>query len=214
MIIKKASILLTLSIFGISTQVWSNPVKSINGAANRVTIMKMDENKAPSQKKTRSAKEPVKKAKEQKGGLGSDISYSDYGAMMGTTKSYVNFLKILEERRRLQLTDSLDNVIYSNEFSRNAWRNKLLSFQEVNETKPSTSDFGQSSLRSHPDENKYFEEWRILTTFKLIEFRREEIFKEIFMGFRFSFTPMRGHMFLEMNAIPSSEKEPRILIPF
>ena len=33
------------------------------------------------------------------------------------------------------------------------------------------------------------------------------------MGFRFSFNPVSGHVFLEMNAIPS-EKGPGLIIPF
>jgi hypothetical protein len=45
MIFRKVAILLILFIFGIITQVWANPVKSINNAANQEMIMKMDENK-------------------------------------------------------------------------------------------------------------------------------------------------------------------------
>ena len=130
----------------------------------------------------------------------------------------VNFLKNLEEKKRLRLVDSLDKVISSYEFSQNTWRDNFFNFYEVPKIKPSNSDLGQSALRPHSDENISFEEGRLLTTFKSLQSKKEEIykeiFKEVFMGFRLSFAPMSGHIFLEMNASPSSEKGPGVNIPF
>lgn len=210
----KVAILLTLFIFAIFIQVWANPIKSMNDAANQVTIMKMDKNKDVIQKKIGSAKEPIKSLKKSKTRSQSAIPYTDYGAILGSTKVDVNFLKALEEKKRSQWVGSLDKVIYSYPFPQNLWRDKFFSFCEVTETKSSNSDFSQSILKRYPDVNKYFEEGRILETFKLLQSKKEEIFKEICMGFRFSFSPVSGHMFIEMNVTPSSEKGPGIIIPF
>jgi hypothetical protein len=250
MIIKKVAIFLTLFIFGIITQGWADSVKSINDAANQETTIKMDENKVAIQKKIGSAKQPIKSLKKRKVRSPSDISYSDYGAIMGSIKSDINFLKTLEEKKRSQWVESLDKVIYFYKFSQNAWRDKFLNFREVTpstprpegqcllrgdperrfltpptkarlgaiervtETKYLNSDFNQSILKPFPDGNKYFEEGRILTTLKHLEFKRVDIFKEIFMGFCLSLDPMNGHMFLEMNITPSSGKGPGFIIPF
>jgi hypothetical protein len=175
MSIKKVSVLLTLFIFGITTQVWANPVKSMKITANQITTMKMDENKIAICKKMETTKEPVK--------------------------------------TRL-LLDSLDKVIFSYEFTQNAWRDKFLSFREFAEIKSPNSDLGQSASKPYAEGNKYFEEGRILKTFKLLQSKRDELFKEIFMGFRLSFAPTSRHVFLEMNITPSSEKGPGVIIPF
>ena len=136
----------------------------------------------------------------------------------GIISNGVNFLKNLEEKKRLQLVDSLDKAISSYKFSQNTWRNNFFNFYEVPKIKPSNSDLGQSALRPHSDENISFEEGRLLTTFKSLQSKKEEIykelFKEIFMGFRLSFAPMSGHIFWEMNSSPSSEKGPGFIIPF
>lgn len=214
MVINKVAILLGLFIFGITAQVRADLVKSINNAANQETIMKMDENKVVMQKKQGPPKEPINSLKKTKARFPSDISYSDYGAIMDGNKLDVNFLKTLEERKKPRLTDSLNKVIYSFQFSRDAWKDKFLTFREVTETRSPNSDFGQSILKPYPNGNKYFEEGRIPATYKLLQSKREELFKEIFMGFRFSFAPMSGHLFLEMNVTPSSEIGPGIIIPF
>ncbi len=211
---KKVSILLALFIFGIFTQVWADSVKSINNAANQLTIMKMDENEVVMQKKKELTKEPTKSSKKRKAKFPPVMPYSDYGAIMGSAKPDVNFLKALEEKKKPRLIVSLDKVIYSYKHSQVDGRDKFLTFQDVIKTKSSNSDFGQPFLKPYPDGNKYFEEGRILTTFKLLQSKREEIFKEIFMGFRFSFNPMSGHMFLEMNVTSSSENGPGLIIPF
>jgi len=251
MIINKVAILLGLFIFGITAQVWADSVKSINNAANQVTIMKMDENKVALRKKMESTKEPINPIKKNKANFQSPISYSDDRTVIGSIKpdvnpirnssetlnpngiiqkcypdveqwaiisNGVNFLKNLEEKKRLQLVDSLDKVISSYEFSQNTWRDNFFNFYEVPKIKPSNSGLNQSALRPHPDENISFEEGRLLTTFKSLQSKKEEIykeiFKEVFMGFRLSFAPMSGHIFLEMNASPSSEKGPGVNIPF
>mgnify|MGYP007056088547 CR=1 FL=1 len=196
MALRKVAILLTLFIFGMIARAWSDPVKSINGAAIQLTTMKMDENKAVMQEKTEPAKESTEWSKK------SQLKLRD-----------VNFLGTLEERKRSRWVESSDKVIYSRKFLKSAWRNKFFIPRQVRETKSSSSDFGQSILKPYPDGNGYFEEGKILTTLKLLH-SKEETFKEIFMGFRFSFDLTNGHVLLEMNITPSSEKKSGFAIRF
>jgi hypothetical protein len=174
------------------TQIWADPIKSINNAANQETTMKMNKNRTKFQ---------------------SGTSYDD-GATMSSKKYGVNFLKIVEEKNKPLLTEPLDKVIYSRKFSQDAGREKFSNFQEATKTNYSNSDFGQFILRPYQNGNKHLEEERTLATLKLLQSKKEEIFKEIFLGFRFSFNPMNGHMLLEMNVTPSFEKGPGIIIPF
>jgi hypothetical protein len=208
----KVAILLTLFIFAIFIQVWANPVKSINDAANQETIMKMEENKGALQKKKSRAKETVKSSEKSQVTSQFGIQQTDDGFMMSRSKLDINFLKAVKAKKSL-LTDLLDKVIFSYDFAQKGWRNHFLSFMEVAEAKSSDPDVNQSVLRSYPTGSRHFEEEKILDTFKLLQFKRKDISKEIFMGFRFSFNPVRGHVFLEMNAIPS-EKGPGLIIPF
>jgi hypothetical protein len=208
----KVAILLTLFIFAIFIQVWANPVKSINDAANQETIMKMEENKGALQKKKSRAKETVKSSKKSQVTSQFGIQQTDDGFMMSRSKLDINFLKAVKAKKSL-LTDFLDKVIFSYDFAQKGWRNHFPSFMEVAEAKSSDPDVSQSVLRSYPTGSRHFEEEKILDTFKLLQFKRKDISKEIFMGFRFSFNPVRGHVFLEMNAIPS-EKGPGLIIPF
>lgn len=208
----KVAILLTLFIFAIFIQVWANPVKSINDAVNQETIMKMDENKGALQKKKSHAKEAVKSSKKSQVTSQFGIQQTDDGFMMSRFKLDINYLKAVKAKKSL-LTDFLDKVIFSYDFAQKGWRNHFPSFMEVAEAKSSDPDVSQSVLRSYPTGSRHFEEEKILDTFKLLQFKRKDISKEIFMGFRFSFNPVRGHVFLEMNAIPS-EKGPGLIIPF
>lgn len=214
MIIRKATILLILVIFGSIPPVWADADKSMNDAANQERIAKMDENRVAIQKKEGSAKEPDKSFIKPKVKFQSDISYSDDGAMIGSSAPGIDFLGTLKENKKNKLTDSLDKLIYSFEFFQYAWKDKFLSFPEVTKINSSISDFAQSHLKPSPDVDKYFEEERIPAAFRLLQPKREEIFKEISMGFRFSFNPLSGHLFLEMNATPSSEKRSGLIIPF
>ncbi len=208
----KVAILLTLFIFAIFIQVWADPVKSLNDAANQETIMKMDENKGALQKKKSHAKEAVKSSKKSQVTSQFGIQQTDDGFMMSRSKLDINYLKAVKAKKSL-LTDFLDKVIFSYDFAQKGWRNHFPSFMEVAEAKSSDPDVSQSVLRSYPTGSRHFEEGKILDTFKLLQFKRKDISKEIFMGFRFSFNPVRGHLFLEMNAIPS-EKGPGLIIPF
>ena len=209
----KVAILLTLFIFAIFIQVWANPVKSINDAVNQETIMKMDENKGTLQKKKSRAKETVKSSKKNQVRSQFGIQQTDDGVMMSRSRLDINFLKAVKAEKKSLLTDFLDKVIFSYDFAQKGWRNHFPSFMEVAEAKSSDPDVSQSVLRSYPTGSRHFEEEKILDTFKLLQFKRKDISKEISMGFRFSFNPVRGHVFLEMNAIPS-EKRPGLIIPF
>ena len=219
MIIKKVDILSVkivslsfLFIFGVITEIGADPINSINKAANQETTMKMEENEIAIRKKTIPVKNPNESLKKRKAKLQSGTSHTDDGALMIRKKFDVNFLKIAEEKTKPFLIEPLDKVIYSYKFSQDAGREKFLTFQEVTKTNYLNSDNGQFILR--PYQNKYLEEERTSATLKLLQSKKGEIFKEIFLGFRFSFNPMSRHNFLEMNVAPSFEKGPGIIIPF
>ncbi len=212
MIMKTAAILLFLFIFGITTLVYADSVKSINNTVNQETIIKVDENKAVMQKKAELAKESKKSLTKHTAKSKSSIPNSDDGEIIVRTPFHANFLTTLKEKS--PLAKSFDKMIYTYGFSQNAWGEKFLKFKGVEEVKSTNLSVSPSRPGSYPPGNNYFEEKRILETFKLLQFKREEISKEIFMGFRFSFNPMRGHMFLEMSAIPYFEKGSGLIIPF
>lgn len=213
MTIKKIPILLTFFIFVMVIQVGADDVKSAKYTANRETIIKMDENRGVLQKRIEPAKTPVKSSEKLIAGFQSAILH-DYGAILDSTKLSVNFLKTLEKEKKLLLTDFLHKVIYSYEFFQDAWKDRSLSSRKINESKSSNSDFGQSISKPYPIGDKYFGEGNILSTFRLLQSKREETFREIFMGFRLSFDPKSTHMLVEMNISPSSEKGPGVIIPF
>jgi hypothetical protein len=174
-------------------------------------MMKIDENKIALQKKAMGSKESIKLSKKTKSQ--SSIPYADYGEITISSQFDVNFLKTLGEKKT-SFSDCLDKMIYSYGISQNAWGEKFLNFSGVAEAKSLNPDVKQSHLGSYPPGNKNFEERRILQVFKLLQLKREEISKEIVLGFRLSFNPVSGHMFLEMNVTPSFEKGSGFIIPF
>ena len=196
MVLRKVAILLTLFIFGMIARGWCDPVKSINGATIQLTTMKIDKNRVLMQTK----KEPVNGS-------------AEWSKKSQARLRDVHFLRTLQEKKKSQWLESSDKVIYSREFSEDAWRNKFSASLHVRETKTPGSDSGQSTLKPYPDRNDSFEEVNILATLRLLQ-SREETFKEIFMGFRFSFDLTNGHVFLEMNVSPSTEKGPGFMIRF
>ena len=213
MAIKIFSILSTFVIFVMVIKTRADDDKSVKYTANRETITKMDKNKGVLQKRIEPAKTPVKSSKKIIFGFQSAILY-DYEAILDSTKFGVNFLKTLEEEKKLRLTDFLHKVIYSYEFFQDTWKDRYLSFRKINESKSSNSDFGQSISKPYPIGDKFFGEGNILSTFRLLQAKKEEAFREIFMGFRLSFDPKTTHMLAEMNISPSSEKGPGIIIRF
>jgi hypothetical protein len=210
---KKISILLTFFIFVIVIQVEANEVKSVKYTANRVTTIKMDENTGGIQGKIVPAKEHARSTKKLKAGLQSGMLF-DYRGTPESTKVSVNFLKALTEVKKFPLGDSLYKVIHSYYFFQDIWRDRSLSSGEVNGAKSSNSGSRQSISNPHPMGDYYFGEGRIPPTFKLLQSKKEETFKEVFMGFRLSFDPKSAHMLVEMNISPSSEKGPGVIIPF
>jgi len=212
------SILLTFFIFVTVGGAGADNVKSKQSTASQATIMKVDENKVAVLKKEEPSRESATPLKKLKARLQSTISYpvTDYGAIMGTAVLGVNFLKTLEERRKLRSTDFLHKVIYSFESFQDPWKDKFSTYREITQTNSPSSNFGQPILRLHlnPDGDKYFEEGKIRSTLKLLQLRREEIFNEIFMGFRFSFGPKITPMAVEMNISPFPDKGPGVIIAF
>jgi hypothetical protein len=135
---------------------------------------------------------------------------------LGTTILGVNFLRTLEEMKKLRLRDSLHEVIFSYEFFQDPWKGGLLSSGQTPNTVSSTPDLAQPVLRLYfnPNADRYFEEGKIRSIFKLLQFRREEIFSEIFMGFRFSFGSKSTPMLVEMNISPFPDKGSGFIIAF
>jgi len=215
---KIISILLSFFIFVMVSGVGAENVKSVKNTGNQETITKLDENKGAVQKRKEPAREPGTPSKKLKARLQSNVSYSvtDYEAIMGTAMLGANFLKALEERNKLRLTDTLHKVIYSFESFQDPWKDKFSRSLEIAQTDSANSNFGQPILKPYlnPNEDKYFEEGKIRSTLKLLQFKREEIFNEIFMGFRFSFGAKSTPMLVEMNISPFPEKGPGFIIAF
>jgi hypothetical protein len=214
MTMKIAAILLFSFIFGITTLGYADSVKSINNTVNQETIIKMDENKAVMQKKVGVARDSKKSLTKTKAKSKSSIPYSEDGEIIVYTQFHANFLTTLKEKEKSSLAKSFDKMIYSYGFSQNAWGEKFLMFNGVEGVKSTNLTGNPSHLESYPHRNNYFEERRILETFKLLQFKRGELSKEIFMGFHFSFKPLSGHMLLELDATPSFEKGSGLIIPF
>ena len=196
MTLTKVSILLILSIFGMTVQAWCDPVKSIHGTAIQRTTMKMDKNKAPVLKKTEPAGESPEWSKKSQARLRD-----------------VNFLRNPEKKKGSRWMESLDQAIYSGVFSENVWRNRFSDALHARGTKSSRSDSGQSTLKANPGEDDSFEQASTFTKLKLLQ-SREETFKKIFMGICFSLDLTNGHMLLEMNVTPPTEKRSGFLIRF
>jgi hypothetical protein len=185
----------------------------MNDGANRITTMKMDENRAVVQKKKKPVPKRAKSIKERNSKSQSAPCCPHDGATIAGTKRDrdVDFLKAIEEKRKARWID-LDQILYSPEFLRGTCYQDFLSLAPT--TKSSNTDFSQSISKPYPVGSKYFEGGRKLETLRHLESRREEILREIFMGLRFSFTPASRQMVFEMNVTPSSEKGPGFIIPF
>ncbi len=196
MVLRKVAILSTLFIFGMICRAWCDPVKSMNDATIQLTTMKIDKNKTVMLKKT----EPQNKT-------------TEWSKKIQANFRDVDFLKILEEKKRSQWVESSDKVNYSREVSENDWRNKFSGPREVSETKSPSSNSGQSMLKLPPEGTPHFEEGRILTRLKLLQ-SREDLLREIFVGLHFSFDLANGHVHLEMNVTPSSEKRSGFIVRF
>jgi hypothetical protein len=207
-------ILSFLCILGITSQAWAGSVKSIDNGANQGRIVKMDANATLLQKKKGPAKEPIKQSKNRNIRFYKGISYSDYGAIIGDTKLNINFLKAVEEKKGSRLTEWLHKIISSYDFVENVWKDKPSYFVGAAEARSSNPENSHSHLGSYSPGNRYVEERRAPDTLKLLQPKKEELFREIFMGLRFSFTPLSGHMFLDLSATPSPETGTGILVRF
>jgi hypothetical protein len=212
---KRVSILFSLFIFGFATHAWPDSIKSMNNTINPLTITKMDENKGLVQKRIQSAKKTAKPLQKSKARSQPDLPCSDYGVMMRNTKLDVNFLEALEQKRgSLLLTENLHKVICPYDFVQNVWKDRPSYFVGAAEATSSNPQNSQSHLGSYPPENRYFEERRVSAPFKHFQSKKEDLFRQISMGFHFSFTPLSRHMFLDLNAAPSLETGTGIFIPF
>ncbi len=216
--VKIISILLTFFIFVIVSPAMAGNVKSTKDTPNRETEIKVDKNRVRFLKSKGPARQPATSFKKLNAKFQSTTPYlaTDAGAIMGTAIFCVNFLKILEETKKLRLTDSLYKAVYSYELFRDPWKDRPLSSGEINRRASSNSNLGQSIPKPYvnPNGDSYFEEGRIRSTLKLLQLKREEVFNEIFMGFRFSFGSKSTPMLVEMNISPFPEKGPGVIIAF
>jgi hypothetical protein len=206
---KVISILSTLFIFAIVVDVWSNPGKSVNEAANQVKAVKITENKSAAQKKKKPAvtlANPIRK------GPSKSSSVLERMEERADTKGGVDFLKAVEEMRKGRWIH-FDQVIYSPEFPRSACMIDFLSSREASSIKSPRMDFSQSISNLFPAGNNDSEGGAKLKILRHLESRKDEM-REIFMGLRFSFTPTSRHVVFEMNLPPSSEKGTGLIIPF
>ena len=208
--------MLTFFIFVIVRPARAGDVKSTENTLNQETTIEVDENRFVLQKSMAPARPPVNSFKKLVARSQPTDSYSptDYGAIMGAAILRVNFLRTMEETKKLRPTDSLHKVICSYEFSHDAWKDRVLSPREINET--DSSNVSQPILRlyQNPNGDHYVEEGKVRSTLKLLQLKREEILNEIFMGLRFSFGAKSKSMLVEMNISPSPEKGPGLTIGF
>jgi hypothetical protein len=215
---KILAILLTFFIFVAVNVSRADDVKWVKNTVSQQTMIALEENRVAFQKTGQPGREPVTALKKLRAGFQSTISYSpsDYGAIPGTTILGVNFLRTFEEMKNLRLPDSLYKVIYSYEFFQDPWKGGRLSSGQTLNTDSSSSDLAQSALRLYlnPNGDKYVEEGKTRSIFKLLQFRKEEIFGEIFMGFRFSFGSKSTPMHVQMNISPFPDKGPGFIIAF
>ena len=211
----KISILSTLFIFAMVTHAWSDPDKSVKNEGNRITAMKLDENRSAVQKRKNPALKPAKSIKKgnSESQSPSALRRAEEEAGIRGTKREVDFLKVVEEKRKARWIH-LDQVLYSPEFPRVVCNNDFLNSRGVPAAKSSNADISQSTSKPFPAVSNYFEGGTKLETLRHLESRKEEILREIFMGLRFSFTPTSRHVILELNVTPSSEKGSGLIIPF
>ncbi len=209
------SILLTFFIFVIVNQAGANDVKSMKNTANQDTTIKMDENRVGALKRTEPAEGPATFPKKLKARFQSTVSLPDpnHGTTTGSrTKLPFNFLRVLDQKEKLHLSNSLHKVIYSYEFFQGPQRERFLRSPETNDT----NNFSPAAPNRflNPDGEKYFGEGKIQSTLKLLQSKREEIFNEIFVGFRFSLGARNTHMLPEMRIAPSFERGSGFIIAF
>jgi len=144
---------------------------------------------------------------------GSIISSSETPVSTEDAKFEVNsFLEILKANKKFKWIESIDKIISHYKFGETTWRYKFLDPQGVKETKSLNSEFRQSTLKMHPNVNRYLEEGGAQVMFELLQSKLKRT--EIFMLFRLSFNPKVEQMFLEMHLTPSSDKGVNFFIPF
>ncbi len=215
---KTVPILLTFFIFVAAHPLGADDVNWVKNTSNYEGTIKPDKNAVLFQKKGAPASESSKVLTKLKARFPSTISSSpsDSGPIMGTAVLGVSFLNALKELKKLPLTDSLCKVIHPYEFFQDPWKDSLLSPRLNHDPDSSSSDLAQPVLRRYlnPNGDKYFEEGKTRSIFKLLQFKREEIFSEIFMGFRFSFGSKSTPMLVEMNISPFPDKGTGFIIAF
>lgn len=213
MAVLNVSILLFLFIFATAPHAWSDPDKSMNAAANRITTRKVPENKGIVQKKRKPTLKPAPSIRKGNSKSQSALPCPEEGAALASTGSNVDFLKAVEEKRRTRWID-LDQIVSSPEFLRSIRNNHFFGSRAAPATKSSNRDSNQSISKPFPADSKYLEGRTKLEALKHLESKKEEILREIFMGLHFSFTPISRHVVLEMNVSPSYERGPGLIIPF
>ncbi len=123
------------------------------------------------------------------------------------------FFEILKGNKRFKLFESIDRIISLYKLGETTWKYKFLDPQRVGKTGPLNTELKQSALKSYPNANGYLvDKTGAQAMFELFQSKLKRT--EIFMLFRFSFSPRVEQMFLEMHLTPSSEKEVNFSLPF
>ena len=168
-------------------------------------IIKVEINKGTLQKKKGHVKTTAKSSGKSQNRSPKMIPYVDYGAMMGKPILSLNFIKAVEEKKRSSWAECLDRVTSSYAIARHASRNNLFNFMGNAEAQPSKPEPNPSLWGALSKENKYLGDSGVLEKFKLLQPKKEDLFKEISMGFRLTINPVSGHVFIEMNVTPSDK---------
>lgn len=197
------SILLTFFIFVVAVCSAADDVNLGKKTTSQDIMISPDENKGVFPKKGEVIQKPVKTQK----GMNARVQAIPVWR--------TNFLKALAEMKKLRLMDSLYEVIYSYEFFQDPWKDRGLSSGQTIDALGSGSDSGQHVfLYFDQNGDKFFQGWKNRSLFKLLQFRREEIFNEIFMGLRFSFGSKSAPILVEMNISPFPDKGQGLIIAF
>jgi hypothetical protein len=172
----------------------------------------MDENGGVIQKKGGSVRPPIKTSKKHETGFHSFVNHKDAWWTIDHVK--LNFIKMQKEKMYTPFVHPWDMMIFSYTFFQSIREDKPFSHQNVTDKSTVSAGSGPIILKSFSDENKYYggEGW--MTTYKLLEAKRREILKEIFVGFHLSFDMKNRHLLFDISATPETEKRSGIIIPF
>ena len=211
---QKISILLTFFIFVMAIHVEANDINWVKYAANRDTYIKVYENTGPILTRVEPAKKSIGSAEKIEAEFEPIMPFDSTEKPDSHHLRSMNCLKAFEKIKNFSLKDSLFKVISPYHFFHHVWKDRFLIPREMVGVKSLNSGLGQSIFNLYPNVDNHPGEAKILPTFKLLQSKGEETFKEIFMGVRLSLDPKSTDMLVEINISPTSDKGPGVTIPF